>query len=198
MTITENTKYIIATLGILLLGAALGVHLYGDQLLNRFLPQSKEVHVHANFSFYILNNRVDLTAEKYQSSPESIKHPSMHFHDGVDTVLHRHAEGITLGEFMKSLGITLTSSCVTLDTQEEYCTDAHNVLRLYVNGTVVQDPASYVTQEKDRLLLYYGAPGDPIISELLMGVTDDACMYSGTCPERGNPPFESCGLTCEI
>jgi hypothetical protein len=156
------------------------------------------VHVHADFAFYIADNKVDLTAPKYQTSPQSVKHPTMHFHDNVDTMIHRHAEGITLGEFMGSLGIELTDSCVKLDTGEQYCSNAADSLILFVNGKKEAKIASYVTQEEDRILLYYGDPTSFKVSEYQNSITDEACLYSGNCPERGEPPFESCGLTCNI
>lgn len=199
MQISENMKYVFATVGVLLFGASALAYFNYDTLYAMFTPPvSKEVHVHSDFSFYILGEHIDLTAEQYQSSAERINHPTMHFHDGVDTMIHRHAAGITLGEFMRSLGLTLTSDCITLNTGTTYCTDATNTLTLFVNGTKVDAPASYVTQEEDQILLYYGDSTSPDIIRLQSEITDQACMYSGKCPERGAPPFESCGLTCEI
>jgi hypothetical protein len=194
-----NTKYILATIGLLLLGIAYAAYAYQDELMHKFFPlQNTEVHVHSDFSFYINDMKVDLTSEKYQSSTESIKHPKMHFHDGVDTMIHRHGDGITLAEFMQSLGYTLTNTCVTTDTASSYCTDETNSLALYVNNRPVKDIGSYIPAEEDRILLYYGNPQSPNISSYQNNITDEACMYSGNCPERGEPPFESCGITCEI
>lgn len=198
MHFSENLKYIIATAALLLLGAGFAFSFYGEEILQTLPQTSKHVHVHSDFAFYIADSKVDLTAQKYQSSQESVKHPTMHFHDGVDNMIHRHAKGITLGEFMTSLGIELSDSCVKLDTGEQYCTNASDSLTLFVNGKEEAKIASYITQEEDRILLYYGDPASPKIHEFQNTVTDESCLYSGNCPERGEPPFESCGLTCEI
>lgn len=199
MQLTENLKYIIATIALLLIGAGFAFSFYGEEILEAVLPQTaKEVHVHSDFAFYVTDNKIDLTQEKYQSSPESVKHPTMHFHDSVDTMIHRHAEGIALGEFMNAIGIELSDSCVKLDTGEQYCTNAANSLMLFVNGKEEDEIASYITQEEDQILLYYGDPNSSKVTEYQNSITDEACMYSGNCPERGTPPFESCGLTCEI
>jgi hypothetical protein len=199
MHLTDNLKYMIATVALLLLGAGFAFSFYGEEMLETvFPPTSKEVHVHSDFAFYVADNKINLTAQKYQSSPESVKHPTMHFHDGVDNMIHRHAEGITLGEFMDSIGIELSDSCVKLDTGEQYCSNQADSLVLFVNGKKIESIASYVTQEEDLILLYYGDPGSPKVTEYQNSITDEACMYSGNCPERGEPPFESCGLTCEI
>jgi len=195
----ENLKYILATVAVLLFGLCYIVYAYYDEIsFYLFPPESTEVHVHADFAFYLLGNRVDLTNDIYQSTAESTKHPTMHFHDGVDTMIHRHAEGITFSEFFSSLGFMLTDTCITTDTDTPYCTDEQNSLLLFVNGNQVQAPSQYIIQEEDRILLYYGDPTDPSISTFQDSITDEACIYSGNCPERGDPPFETCGISCEI
>lgn len=198
-SMNENFKYIFAVIAVLLLGACSFIYYhYGEISLYFVKAPAKEVHVHSDFSFYILGKKVDLTADKYQSSKAQILHPKMHFHDGIDTMIHRHAEGLTLREFLGSLGFTITNTCLTTDAKETYCTNAENSLLLFVNGKTVADIESYVPQEKDQILLYYGSPSSPDIQAYEGAITNDACLYSGTCPERGKPPFETCGLTCEI
>jgi hypothetical protein len=194
----KNLKYILATIGLLLLCVTYVLYTQYDTLATYFTPAKKEVHVHADFVVSVAGQKIDLTAEKYQSGTSSTKHTSIHFHDGNDDVIHRHADGITLSEFLTSIGITLTDACITLDTGVEQCTDEKNVLILFVNGKPVGDIVSYITQEKDRVLLYFGDPNSSDITKYQNEVTDQSCLYSGTCPERGTPPTESCGLTCEI
>lgn len=195
----ENLKYILATIGVLLLGGAAISYFYYDQLIYPFTVHPiKEVHVHSDFLFYIMGEQVDLSQNKYQSTTTQILSPNIHLHDNIGTEIHRHAEGVTLADFLHSLGFTLTDSCITTDAQKTYCTDSSRSLLLFVNGTVVPKPTTYINQERDRILLYYGDPKDPSIASLLEKVPTDACLYSGTCPERGAPPSESCGLTCNI
>lgn len=196
---TENFKYMLATFSILLLGGIFSLYHFQDEVMDFISPATeKPVHVHADFAFYLLGNRVDLTDASHQSSVESIKHKYIHFHDGVDTMIHRHKEGITLGTFLESIGIKLSSTCVTLTAGSQHCTDSSNSLILFVNGTAVPEPSNYIPQEEDRILLFFGDPRSPQIASLQAEVTDEACIYSGTCPERGEPPFETCGITCEI
>lgn len=156
------------------------------------------VHVHGDFQMYIGDNRIRFTDEKYQSSTAHTHHASLHFHDGNDEVIHRHANNVTFSEFFDSIGMTLTNDCLTMDTGVKHCTVDNNKLLLLVNGKPVPDIRSYIFAEEDRILLYYGNQSNPKLSEYIENVTDIACMYSGTCPERGTPPTESCGLTCEV
>lgn len=157
-----------------------------------------EVHVHGDFKMYLNDERIRFTDKKYQSSAEHTHHVSLHFHDGNDEVIHRHADGVTLTNFFKSLGMTLTNDCVTMDTGTEYCTNKSDTLLLIVNGERVIEVNDYIFSEEDRILLYYGDATNPKIKDYVASVTDLSCMYSGTCPERGTPPTESCGLTCEV
>lgn len=157
-----------------------------------------EVHVHGDFKMYLNDERIRFTDKKYQSSTEHSHHVSLHFHDGNDEVIHRHADNVTLVEFFASIGMKLTNECLTLDTGKNYCTNATNTLMLIVNNERTLNIENYIFAEEDRILLYYGDPKSPNIRDLAISVTDTACMYSGTCPERGTPPTEGCGLTCEV
>lgn len=188
-------RIIIATVVVLVL---VGIGLFVYDRYNPFTYYDDEVHVHADFAIYLNDQKLDLTAEKYQSSAQSIKHKNVHLHDGDDNVVHRHAEGITFAEFLSSVGFTLTDSCLTVDSGEQYCSDTANTLILYVNGEVNPDIASYIPQEEDQILLYFGARDNLNIPTYLESITDESCIFSGTCPERGTAPPESCGLTCEI
>jgi hypothetical protein len=172
-----------------------GYYLY--QKYNPFTYYDDEVHVHADFMIIINDEWIRLTDEKYQSSTKQILHKNVHLHDGKDDVVHRHADGITFAQFLQSVGFTLTDTCLTKDTGEQYCANETNELVLYVNGKSV-DKTTYVTEENDKVLLYYGTPNSPKVSEYQAAITDNSCFYSGTCPERGVAPPESCGLTCEI
>jgi len=157
-----------------------------------------DVHVHADFQMYVRDERIRFTAAKYQSDNLNIRHADIHFHDGNDDVIHRHADGITLVEFFKSLEIMITNDCLTLDTGVAYCTNDAEKLIFYVNGVVTPSIVDYVIAEEDRVLLYYGIPENKNLNSYKNAVTDEACLYSGTCPERGTPPTEGCGLTCEV
>lgn len=199
MNLREKIPYVAGVLGVIMLGIGVALIFFYDDITSYVQQiQSTEVHVHSDFAFYVLGNKIDLTGEKYQSSKESIKHPKIHLHDGFDNVIHRHAKGITFVAFLSSLGFTLTNTCLTMDTGTQYCTNQEHILKLYVNGRPKTDITSYISQEEDQILLYYGDPKSPDIIKYQEEITEDSCLYSGNCPERGPAPAESCGITCEI
>lgn len=163
-----------------------------------YADSPEEVHVHSDFIVFIDGATYDFTEDKYQTTSAQQKHAHVHLHDNVGHIIHRHDHGVTLGDFFSSLDFTLTDECITTDTGETFCTDDANELVLYVDGIPTTTIASHVNRERERLLLYYGDPNPDVFNELLEQVTDEACIYSGTCPERGIAPPESCGLTCGI
>jgi hypothetical protein len=165
---------------------------------NPFTYYDDKVHVHADFLIMVNDTRIDLTDTKYHSSVSQILHKNVHLHDGEDNVVHRHADGITFAEFLDSLGFTLTDTCLTNDTKQAWCANETTILALYVNGEKVPSITTYISQEEDQILLYYGIDDSQKITEYINSITDEACIFSGTCPERGTAPAESCGLTCEI
>lgn len=170
-----------------------------DQHPVGYAETADEVHVHSDWLLHIDGTTYDLTDDRYQSSSMQVLHEHIHLHDNNDEVIHRHDHGVTLEAFMRSLGFTLTDVCITNDLNETFCSDGGNELMVFVNDERIGDFAEYVNQEEDRILIYYGDPENTLgIRDLLQAITDQSCIYSGTCPERGTPPPESCGITCEI
>jgi hypothetical protein len=164
-----------------------------------YADSEDEVHVHSDFLLYFDNQEYDFTKDEYQTTNTQELHDSIHLHDNVGNVIHRHADDVTLSEFFGSLGFTLTNDCITTSAGEKFCTDDTNELMVFVNDERIENPADYVNQEEDQILIYHGNRNDnETIRELLLSITDEACIYSGTCPERGVAPPESCGLTCEL
>ncbi|MCM2325601.1 MAG: hypothetical protein NDI94_04005 [Candidatus Woesearchaeota archaeon] len=49
---------------------------------------------------------------------------------------------------------------------------------------------NYEFEDLDKILITYGADTD--VSAQISSITDDACLYSEKCPERGSPPTENC------
>ncbi len=148
-------------------------------------------HTHADFAVFIEGDRIDFSQEKYMSTDTDPKHPYTHVHDGNGNVMHRHKPGVTVGEFFASLNITLTPDCFTLDTGEQYCNDGEKRWTMFVNGEETPIDPAFAFQDIDQILLTYGSSDDEAAAQLKR-LTDDACLYSQTCPERGTPPKENC------
>lgn len=148
-------------------------------------------HTHADFAVFIDGEKLDFSSEKYMSTEQKHLSQYLHLHDGIGTVIHRHKPGLTLGEFISSLGLTMAKDCVTLETKEQLCNNGKKRWTMVVNGgRRIVDP-SYVFEDTDKILLSYSA-SDTLWESEWQQVTDDACLYSQTCPRRGRPPAENC------
>ncbi|HLD40187.1 MAG TPA: hypothetical protein VJB13_03530 [Candidatus Nanoarchaeia archaeon] len=185
--------------GLLLVAAAI--------LFNMYLVQNTpevgvvgDIHYHADFAMYVNGERYNFSQEKYMSTENKTLSNFAHLHDMNGNIIHKHASGITLGFFLETLGMKLTDTCLTMDDGTEYCNSGNKLLKLYVNDKPNTNFDNYNLQDEDRILLSYGSESEKEIEKQLDSVSDAACIYSLTCPEKGAPPAEaSCvGDTCTV
>lgn len=163
-------------------------------------------HTHADFAIYAQGEKIDFSDTRFMADEENHDHDdhtstdlsagghahdTMHLHDEVGHIIHRHKPGQTLGDFLDSIGFELTQTCLKTDAGDQYCNDGTATWRMYVNGQHVPINAEYVFEDEDQILLTLAA-SDAEIAAQLEQMTDDACLYSKTCPERGDPPEENC------
>lgn len=163
-------------------------------------------HTHADFAVWIDDKQVDFSKDEYMSGASTDEHHDethskyFHLHDGNGRVIHRHKPGLTLGEFFASIGFGIAQHkdgwCWY---QGERFTECQSrPLKLYVRGKQVPgNPADYVFADLDHILIT-DSQIDSMISYQMGLLSDDACLYSKTCPERGEPPTENCIADPEV
>jgi hypothetical protein len=157
-------------------------------------------HTHADFAVWIEGKQIDFSLAQYMSG-SSDEHDAehtrldqyLHLHDNNGHVIHRHKPGLTLSEFFSTLpGMRYQGTefkfmdCMT-------CQHASGtyVVKLFVNGKEEPKGSAYAFNDDDKLLITDAI--DPAEqSKQINSLTDDACLYSKTCPERGKPPTENC------
>ncbi|MDA1208900.1 MAG: hypothetical protein O2904_02605 [bacterium] len=136
-------------------------------------------HTHADFSVWFDGEKVDFSGPEYMSgipSDEADHHKHLHMHDEIGDVLHRHKPGLSLQEFFDSL---------------QYDFAADKTWLMFVNGEEMEFDLSYVFKDMDAVLLTTSAGSAEVLHQVEL-LTDDACLYSKTCPWRGDPPAENC------
>ena len=118
-------------------------------------------HAHASMLIMIGNRVVNFCDAKYM-----LKSPLVHFEDNNCYVIHKHATGITLVEFLKSIGVDLTTKCITIPGEEKHCSDETNTLRVVINGgeVPISELSYYELRNNDHILLNYG----PEVGDMLM------------------------------
>jgi hypothetical protein len=108
-------------------------------------------HVHAAFAVKINGTKLDFSDNKYQ-----VKSRFMHVENGDGDTLHRHATGVPIAEFFKSIKMNVTDSCFTNDNGTKFCSNGKENLEFYVNGNKTKSIADYVFNDDDRILIVYG------------------------------------------
>jgi hypothetical protein len=108
-------------------------------------------HVHAAFAVKLNGTKLDFSDNKYQ-----VKSRFMHVENGDGNTLHRHATGVPVAEFFKSIKMNATDSCFTNDNGTKYCSNGKQNLEFYVNGNKTKSIADYVFNDDDRILIVYG------------------------------------------
>jgi|SRR3989344_1416923 len=188
----------ILKIGIIIGAALLLWHFIGSS--DQKIGVVGDIHYHADFKIYLEGEEYNFSQEKYMSTGNITLSNFVHFHDGNGRVIHKHAEGITLGFFLETLGLKLNESCLVLDDGKAYCNQGDNTLKMYVNGKENSQFETYDIADEDRILLSYGDQTEQEIQKLINSVSEDACIYSLTCPEKGTPPEEATcvGETCTV
>ncbi|TFE68376.1 protein-disulfide isomerase [Methylacidiphilum sp. Yel] len=163
-------------------------------LIEASLIKSKktQVHEHADIRVVLDGKPVDFSLPKFQSKYGQELDPYVHLHHGNGKVLHKHKNGINLGYFFNTLGMDFGKDHFTLDTGKRFEPSGNKVLLLFVNGRKEPLMDAYEPKDLDRILLYFGPNSEELIAKELALVSDEACIYSLKCPQRGMPPEEEC------
>lgn len=189
---------------LILLGIIIAVAvIVGKVLLDNSVPEIGvvgEVHYHADFALYINGQRFDFVQEKYMSTENKTLSNFAHLHDLNGNIIHKHASGITLEFFLETVDMKLNDTCFILDDGASYCNERNKKLKMYVDGKRNDKFADYDLQDEDRILVSYGDESEEEIQAQIQSVTEEACIYSLKCPEKGTPPEEATcvGETCTV
>ncbi len=165
-------------------------------------------HTHADFAVWVDGEKLDFSgpefmSEVYKEGQEVRTNPMrkyLHLHDGIGHVIHRHKPLLSLREFFRSIGFT-TGTVHCEDKLDTYCWEelSHVSMgianaRIYVYLDSIEhlpEALGYIFEDGDNILITTST--DPAeVTAQFTELTDDACMFSKTCPERGDPPAENC------
>lgn len=134
-----------------------------------FIKNPDPNHTHADFAVWVDGKKMDFSAHVHL-------HDYLHLHDGVGHVVHRHKPGLTLKEFFDSLDVAFKEP---------------TRWRMFIGDVAKEFDLHYVFKDTDRILLTNSAGNAEVLGQLEK-LTRDACLYSRTCPWRGEPPAENC------
>jgi hypothetical protein len=112
-------------------------------------------HVHAALRVYVNGKQVPVPAN-IGIEPEATSLASLHTHDATGVIHIESSEKypFTLGQFFTIWGVKFTSTQLG-----SYVAHGGNVLAVYANGKPVSNPAGYVMNPHDNIVVGYGKPG---------------------------------------
>ena len=96
------------------------------------MGQIGSTHTHASLYILIGNKRLNFCESKYMLASQAV-----HFEDNNCHVIHKHATGVTLQTFLKSINVLLTRNCIETSDEQKYCADGTNLLQAVINGMEV-------------------------------------------------------------
>lgn len=149
----RNLMVIVPAVVVLLAIMAYAVTVYSENLVkpnHKFGPLGSE-HVHAAFAVKINGEKLNFSQPQYQ-----VRSKYIHVENNDGNTLHRHATGVPIAEFFRSVGMNVTDSCFTLENKTSYCSNGNSNLEFYVNGNKTASIANYVLKDNDRILIVYG------------------------------------------
>ncbi len=152
----KKKKYMIIIIPIIIAVAAAGTAaaVLAPQQGSNF-GALNSAHEHAVFAVKLDGEAIDFSQLKYQVG--TTRNQYIHVERGDGTTLHRHSTNVPVGEFFRSVGMSISDGCFVDDNGTQFCdgTDG-NQLRFFVNGTEQESIMGYVLQPNDRILVIYG------------------------------------------
>jgi len=122
-------------------------------------------HDHANFMVFINGEEINFALPQY-----IVKAKEVHIEDMNGNVIHKHATGITLGYFFKTLGFKFDENCFVFDNKKEYCNEGDKALKFYVNGERNYEYDKYEIRNLDKYLISYGNDSEEEIKKQLSSI----------------------------
>ena len=157
-------------------------------------PFLGDIHIHTDFKVYLNGQMFNFSQAKYMSSNTSKLSNFVHLHDLDGEVIHIHMSTVNLGLFFTSINMNLNSTCFATENSS-YCNAPQGTLKMFVNGIPNYDFNTYKPNDLDQILITYGNESPAEIQKQLISITDNACIPSLKCPQRGTPEDESSCLS---
>jgi len=168
--------------------------------VSAYLLATREIHEHSDFSVFINGQQFNFSADKYMhnESAEEERNEThgiedddkAHMHDDIGWIAHKHSADATWGIFFRNINFTLNPTCLVFENNN-YCNNETHKIRMFINGKESAEFDKAAINDLDRVLISYDR-ADFNFSAQIAGVTDEACLYSRRCPERGEAGSEGC------
>jgi hypothetical protein len=143
------------------------------------------VHYHANFAVYVNGVREQFKGPQYYQEVNvcslhgSTPLARVHMHDGINNVVHVHAEAVTWGELFQNIGWGIGNSYLATPDAIYTASDI-SPLNIVINGnnaTGITNIGQTVIHDKDQLLISYGTQSKAELATQFKTVGSSAAKY---------------------
>ncbi|MFB6175209.1 MAG: hypothetical protein ABEJ87_04500 [Candidatus Nanohalobium sp.] len=114
--------------------------------LNKAFSGSEQVHEHALFFVYANGTEQNLTADRFQ-----LQSSKVHLENGKSNIVHKHASGVTWGQFLDTLNISIkrkeNQSCLRMP-EKTFCSN----MTVMLNGDKFR-PGKEIQQGDDLAIV---------------------------------------------
>ena len=116
-------------------------------------------HAHSAIAVFVDDVKINFGLSQFQIASKYI-----HFENHNPYLIHKHAVGVPLEMLFASVGMKITSDCITLNYYDSgdiefgtFCNEQDQSLMFYVNGEkYYSDISQYVFEHDDRILVTFG------------------------------------------
>ena len=119
-------------------------------------------HQHAIFKVFIEGNQINFSQDKYM-----VRSQYVHIESGDGETIHKHATGITIGYFFKTINFDFDKKCFKTDSGENLCNDNENTLKFYINGIKSEEYGNHEIKDGEKYLITYGNESEEEIQKQL-------------------------------
>ena len=182
----------------------LGLTLTLGACAHKYVQNPDPDHAHADLAVWANGEKLDFSDSALMSDTPSDDHEHdtgtghhldeyFHLHNDNGHVIHSHKPGLPLKEFFDSIKVGFDEKCYASFmpmADGRICGDTP--FRLFVNDKEIAfNNLQYSFKDMDKILITNAAT-DADVQMQLKQMTDEACMYSKTCPWKGPAPTENC------
>jgi len=122
-----------------------------SQLVPTGIGPAGSEHTHSNFTFTINGKVIDF------SSPEEQMHTKeVHFENSDGKTVHKHATGVTIGYFLKTIPIIFKENCLEFE-KTNYCENEEKIKLALNGGEIMQKEfLEHNLIDEDKFSITYG------------------------------------------
>ena len=140
-----------------------GIQPEGDALQD----DPKQTDKRASFAIFTNGTFRIFTDSRYHNQSSDV-----FLTEAEPNIVYVKKEGITWGDFFKTLPMTLSKECLTTGTGQRFCTGETGLLGFYLNGERDPNALDKEISDEDKLLVSFGSQNEEEIQSQLSQIPD--------------------------